>query len=83
MRFETIKKMEVEIKNVTTRDELHTDIKVMSQGVEILMEYITEGNRSGAIEAIYMGATTADSYRVRFEEVGNIIKVVETSLSRV
>jgi len=83
MRFETIKKMEAEIKNVTTRDELHTDIKVMSQGVEIFMEFITEGKRDGAFEAIYMGTETADSYRIRFEEVGNDIKVIETSLSRV
>ena len=83
MKFETVRKMEEEIKAFTSLDQLDDQIIVTSQGTKLVLEKVADGKTMGVDNTFYMCNETADSFRVIYEKNGNDIKVTETKLSRV
>lgn len=82
MKFSTIKEMDTKLKEITDKSLLEEDITVMSQGVEIFLQYIGEGSNTDGKAISYMGTTTADNMRVKFTETPTGIEVYEVKVVR-
>ena len=83
MKFETVRKMDEEIKKFTSLEQLENEIVVTSQGTKLIFEKVASGKTMGIDNTFYMCNETADSFRVIYTLDGSSITVTETKLSRV
>lgn len=84
MRFSTIKEMESKLKEITNKSELQEEIRVMSQGTELVFSFLGEGSTTAeGKEIAYMCNDTADGLRIKFTETPNGISIHTIKVTRV
>lgn len=75
MNFNTIKEMEVALKNTVIEKHLHTDLTFVSQGISYTCKFLGSGSSAGEKNIRWLDDHTATNIGVNFtdDENGQII----------
>ena len=83
MKFNSIREMETNLKNVTSLKSLQEDITFATQGQFITVSFIGISSSAAGQEISYLGKETADSLRINYTGNDNNITVTSVKLTRV
>ena len=81
MKFNSIREMETNLKNVTSLKSLQEDITFATQGQFITVSFIGIGSSAAGQEISYLGKETADSLRINYTGNDNNITVTSVKLT--